>query len=73
MFASLRLGQTWVFTPTARLGENTEEVLRGLGYDEPGLAELHEDGVIVGWSREKADKRKEPTCPTTTTSFSASS
>jgi len=35
-----------VRTPPPRLGEHTDELLRALGYDEKGIAELREQGVL---------------------------
>lgn len=38
-----------------QLGENSEEILRGLGYDSAALAELHEKGVYQTWDDLKAE------------------
>ena len=34
-------------TPPPELGEHTDEVLRGLGYDAPTIAALRQDGVVA--------------------------
>jgi crotonobetainyl-CoA:carnitine CoA-transferase CaiB-like acyl-CoA transferase len=34
--------------PAPKYGEHTDEILRGLGYDESLIAELRESGTIAG-------------------------
>jgi crotonobetainyl-CoA:carnitine CoA-transferase CaiB-like acyl-CoA transferase len=42
------------YAPAALLGQDSEEVLRGLGYAEEELRAMHESGVYQTWDDLKA-------------------